>query len=566
MEIMDANDVPASNDANDTLIYKEQQLFPAALKDKQTLAVKLHEFKSSPSSLRISASQVSALVGLHPYQNLPQLLFDLVYQSYLGQRLLQQDASALGLSLVDAKTHEREQMIALAAAASKETKQLIQQVLEVSSGKRKLQSIDQVQSIQKKISTQAKNAQKAGKMSRRQAELLVEASRGHVSTGFGTCHEEEALDIYEKRVGCTVRERNEDLMEWKFERWISTEVETGVTAVPMGRAKRRRGWMAVHRKDQLLSEDDGQNEDKSKLDDCITNNVKSGPSVKNEEINDRIVQSIDKEIIVIDDEQSDEMESQPSKKIFFKIVGSVDGIRDEVYVDTPLAADSMASLNNNGGMSQLTQVDKGEFSDDEVDQVIAAYSTPKNKHSQHKLACTNNSADNENFSDDECIITLRPIVVECKHRMKKALIPPPLYDQIQTCLYCQMYEVEEADLIQVVRHQNVVEHKLKSTDTNESNHDNKNHIEISIFRISLDDPIHNHKHHWNATILPRLASFVDAVYNVRKDDTKRYRLLTALATQQDEHADAAAEEEAWKVLWEECPWLVHCDTSFGRKS
>eukprot|EP00804_Cyclotella_cryptica_P006981 CCRYP_007116-RA/>CCRYP_007116-RA protein AED:0.33 eAED:0.33 QI:0/-1/0/1/-1/1/1/0/570 len=564
-EVTDADDMTESN--HDTIFYKKQQLFPAAVKDKQILALQIHEFKSSPSSLRISASQVSALVGLHPYQNLPQLLCDFVYQSYLGQQLLQQDASALGFSLVDAKTHEQEQMIALATAASKETKQLIQQVLEVSSGKRKLQSVDQVQSIQKKIATQAKDAQRAGKMSQRQVELLVEASRGHVSTGFGTCHEEEALDVYEKRVGCTVRERNEDLMEWKFERLVSMEVETGVTAVPMGKAKRRRGWMSFKQKEQQLSENDVESGVKSKSDDvsiCKNEGAKSEPS---QSIEENSLNSSDKEIIVIDDEEGDQVESQPLKRPFFKIVGCVDGIRDEVYMDTPVATDSVDHSNSNDEISQPTQVEKGEFSDDEVDQAIAVYSTPKNKDSQHKRNCNISSADTENFSDDECEMTLRPIVVECKHRMRKALIPPPLYDQIQTCLYCQMYEVEEADLIQVVRHQNVVESKGKKNETNYSNGtstDNNKHIEITISRITLDDPIHNHKHHWNVTILPRLASFVDAVYNVRRDDTKRYRLLMALATQQDED-DANAAEEAWKILWDECPWLIHCDTSFGRR-
>eukprot|EP00804_Cyclotella_cryptica_P021988 CCRYP_000917-RA/>CCRYP_000917-RA protein AED:0.18 eAED:0.18 QI:0/-1/0/1/-1/1/1/0/222 len=203
-------------------------------------------------------------------------------------------------------------------------------------------------------------------------------------------------------------------------------------------------------------------------------------------------------------------------------------------MDTPVTADSVDHSNNTDEISQPTQDERGEFSDDEVDQAIAVYSTSNNKDNQHKRNCNINSADNDNFSDDECEMTLRPIVLECKHRMKKALIPPPLFDQIQTCLYCQMYEVE-ADLIQVVRHENVMKRQGKKHETKDtkgtSTTDNNKHIEITITRITLDDPIHNHKHHWNVTILPRLASFVDAVYSVWRDDTKRYRLLMTLATQ-----------------------------------
>ena len=35
--------------------------------------------------------------------------------------------------------------------------------------------------------------------------------------------------------------------------------------------------------------------------------------------------------------------------------------------------------------------------------------------------------------------------------MAEAKLPPPLYDQIQSCLYCHIYGVEETDLIQVSR-------------------------------------------------------------------------------------------------------------------
>jgi len=134
----------------------------------------LYNFQYSPYYLRIPASSVAGLCGLHPYQNLPQLLFDYVYQGYTGQLLLQQDAHLLGLTLVDAKSHEQETMLNLASAASKETKELVKQVLEVSEGKRKINSVDEVQTIQKQIKTQATKAKEEGKLSMKQVDSLVE--------------------------------------------------------------------------------------------------------------------------------------------------------------------------------------------------------------------------------------------------------------------------------------------------------------------------------------------------------------------------------------------------------
>eukprot|EP01082_Thalassiosira_pseudonana_P006698 g5814.t1 g5814 contig20:220941-222560(+) len=530
------------------------------INNNSSLEARLHNFQTRPSSLRIPASQVSALAGLHPYQNLPQLLYDFVYQSYLGQLLLQKDATALGLTLVDAKTHEEKIMLNLASTASTETKELVKQVLEVSSGKRKLQSVNQVQEIQTRIKHQAKEAQKSGKMSQKQVEQLVEASRGHVSTGFGTCHEEEALDVYEKRVGCCVRERNEALMEWRFDRRV---VEGGVTAVPLGVAMRRGIWKQQQQQQQQQQQSasaesvkregvhasNGAGGKSEPLDVDEVTNAKSGESkrsniAKEDEGNDNVKPSANEDIVINDDgNDTDESKTKPAyeeeARSFFKIVGAVDGIRDELYMDNtkPTTNDTTNNVHNQTNKTQST------------------YATSE-------------------FSDDEDNWSLRPIIVECKHRIHRAQIPPPIYDQVQTCLYCNMYGVEEADLIQVVRRQNEPSQddeadNKDNADTEESNEKkkkrNNKHIEITISRISLNEPIHNHNHHWNATILPRIASFVDAVYSIRGDDGKRYRLLMSVMQCQDENAGSEAEEEAWKVLWEECPWLIHCNTSYRKK-
>jgi len=517
----------------------------------------LSEFQSSPHYLRIPASSVSALCGLHPFQNLPQILYDLVYQSHLGQLLLQRDARALGLALVDAKTHEQEAMLNLASAASTETKELVQQVLEVSEGKRKLHSIDEVQSIQKRIKAQASKAQETGKLTKRQVESLVEASRGHVSTGFGTCHEDEALDVYERRIGCCVRERNEALMEWRFQRVCDIDGELGVTAVPMGGATRK-SWEQIMRGQVPKSDDEKEEPAKT-----------TRPVEMEDNCNEKYVDGSSKRYDPsgVNKSGANDDTGVPTSVIgdkprpFFRIVGAVDGIRDELYLDSPKPPDL------------------------------------KNSATAHISNATNNncarSVQNSSDDDEEDQWSLRPIIVECKHRMREAKVPPPLYDQIQTCLYCHMYNVEEADLIQVVRRKYKAERKENIALANDEGDENKGGIKmkgtpsirgkcnneskvkttknssddmkITITRVSLSDPIHNHSHHWKATLLPRLASFAEAVYNVRKDDGKRYRLLMALVQSQQEEGDDAAEEESWKVLWEECPWIRHCDTAFGKR-
>lgn len=279
-------------------------------------------FQNSSHSLRISASSVAALCGLHPYQNLPQLFFDLIYQSYLGQLLLQNDAALLGLTLVDAQVHERQQMLNMASSISQETTNLVQTAINISDGKTKVQSVDEIQTIQQQIKM---NAVASGKLSKRQVDTLVEASRGKMSTGFGNIHEDDALNLYERMVGCCVRERNESLMTWKFERvgvgstddCISDSV---VTAKPLGKATRREwGQMMTNAEEEGKEKNgDGNGEQRRNDDDNL-------------------------DIIVIDDNdhgsapssevQQPQKQQQQQHHCFFKIVGAVDGIRDEIYID-----------------------------------------------------------------------------------------------------------------------------------------------------------------------------------------------------------------------------------------
>jgi hypothetical protein len=232
----------------------------------------------------------------------------------------------------------------------------------------------------------------------------------------------------------------------------------------------------------------------------------------------------------------DAMEIAPaSNPPFFSILGSVDGIRDE-----------------------LAPNDANELGDD----------------------------------DDSWI--LRRVVVECKHRMNRIHNAPPLYDQVQAAAYCFMYGATEADIIQVMRqkasmmkqiageekkeHESVrvgdeehadppvsvsADHAEMETEPSPAEDSmsllKPDSIILSVDRVSLDDPILQHRRQWHATVLPRLRSFVDAVYSIRSQDDKRYQLLLTASD-----PSGATMDQAWQLLHTECPWLLDCDTAFYR--
>ncbi|OEU20167.1 hypothetical protein FRACYDRAFT_236236 [Fragilariopsis cylindrus CCMP1102] len=63
-------------------------------------------------------------------------------------------------------------------------------------------------------------------------------------------------------------------------------------------------------------------------------------------------------------------------------------------------------------------------------------------------------------------------------------------------------------------------------------------IKIAVNRISLDDHF-GHRINWNTIILPKLRQWTDAVYEIRSDDNKRYRLLSMMAMTQSSSSSLA---------------------------
>jgi|UniRef100_A0A8J9SH23 hypothetical protein len=485
-------------------------------------------FQHQSHSLRVSASNIAAMTGFHPWKNLPELVMNLVYQGGLGQALLRKDARLLGLQL----TTEEDVLHDLAQKSGASTQKALQSILQIKDGSKKVESVELAAKLKQRVMNEAV---KSGNLNKEQLKTLQEGTRSAVDTGYGTHHEANALNLYEKQCGWEVRERNAEIRNWPFARRedIASASETiqGLpTVIPIRPA-------SSQLPSPMLAETD-LNEKNLKRANLSTN----GESV---EIHDVVSSTSFGKASIRDDtlqprtSLKDRYTTKSPTAIaannhyellpFFSIVGSVDGLREELF-----SPDTSCSVST-------------EFGAD---------------------------------------LALRTVIVECKHRMRKALVVPPLYEQIQTITYCLMYEVSEADIVQVLRHDPSASGKgsCASVENNKAldawvvstQNQGKSAAAASTtklsavskptlttYRVSLNDPVMQHQSQWRDTVLPRLRSFVEAVYAIRASDDKRYRLLVALSLS-TEGEGAAMASDAWKILHQECQWLESCNTAFSR--
>jgi hypothetical protein len=546
------------------------------------------EFKYQDHSLRINASDIAAVTGFHPYRSLAKVLMNHIYQGRAGQQLKEHDAELLGIAMIS----EDQVLLELAKKAGAETSNALQSAMQVKSGNKKLETVEIADKVKKKVLEEAKKSKKLSKVELKQ---LEEAARDSVNTGFGNAWEDKALDMYERQCGWEVRDRNVEVRTWSFRKENNNDNDASVTPMAPAYAPVREIFsshtLAPNPKKQKTQE--------------VVDLVGESPSIDG-------VETIPKQESVANDSLLDgaDRREKPlfSEPPFFSIRGAVDGIREE-------------------------------------------------------LAPSGNPALTPGSPGDDNSWVLNRVIVECKHRMSRLQASPPLYEQIQTTAYCLMYEVQDADIVQVLRkqlprarrkskpkpstkskredenmlpvsqffsskssekentvkgvqdqnaptvgsgnntkdtskaqpkepadtgstppcdtldskggdvpkppvyvpcdsQQEQVEESSSSTDTDTANttspvDDHVTILEIGVNRVSLDDPILQHRHNWNNIILPRLRSWTDAVYTVKRCDDKRYRLLQSMI----EPPDLA---QAWQILFEECPWFVHCDTAYHR--
>lgn len=462
-------------------------------------AQRINAFKKQADSLRIPASRVAALTGYHPYAVLPEVFMDLIYQGPVGHELRLQDCRDLNVQLVSTDVL----LMELAEKAGVETAQALESAMQVKDGTKLLKDVRVAEVIKRKVLDEAK---KSKKLSVEELKRLAEGTRSYVDTGFGTHHEGTALDLFEKQCGWEVRERNTSILHWSFARAEDVGAPSNEpTVIPLASAAgkerilRSEHWNIKREREE-------------------TTEIEMARTVKSEE----------------------------KPKAFFSICGTVDGVRDELW---------------------------------------------------HRHSCSNDGS----FTDDDW--ELREVIVECKHRMKRAYSTPPLYDQIQATAYCLMYGVNDADIIQVIRKEHPLKKRrrtkedsekgtvkadpkqtllddflpvknnekertekaesiapVEGTESEAANNDDQS-IEIVVSRLSVDDGIMNHRQNWQSIILPRLRSFVDAVYRVRADDDARKLFLQVVV---NEELSGYATQVSWDLLHRECPWLEACDTAVRR--
>lgn len=143
------------------------------------------------------------------------------------------------------------------------------------------------------------------------------------------------------------------------------------------------------------------------------------------------------------------------------------------------------------------------------------------------------------LSDSSPLASIQHIVVECKNRVHRLTIPPPIYDQIQAVTYCIMSKCRMADIVQSIS-QNDMWQPSKMARTSYISqiglqlkcgvvkHANTYDVhDFNVHRVHLDDLVYQHAQHWHTIILPRLGEFAAAIRRLRCDDSIRYAWLSA---------------------------------------
>jgi len=303
-------------------------------------------------------------------------------------------------------------LLSIATKAGTAVRDSMKQALAVQKGKLILKTNQDVTELNQRVQLEASKAQKSDKkITENELTTLQKGVQQLVNRGYGTFHEQEAMDMYERQCGWEIRERNSVMVKWPFIRSedvlqhqhnITTTKsssehpiiqESQRTVVPLTSAI----------KSEITKHERPPNSSRKRL-------HPSNIHPTNEESSSTHVDTIEEKPIFIDTE--DAVQIQPAQRPFFCLNGSVDGIRDELWYD----------VEHRRSKGEATFIDHGWDQNDE---------------------------------DDEW--KLRQVVIDCKHCMNKkkhtrvatASTPPPLYGQIQAVAYCLMYETTEADIIEV---------------------------------------------------------------------------------------------------------------------
>jgi len=254
---------------------------------------RIRAFCQQKHSLRLSASNIAAAAGLHPYKNLAEMLHQLIYQDC--PELLRRDTDLLGITVQQVVHKEEHVLQELAQRAGVSVKDCLNA---------KHGTVRTVQAATKLKQETIQKAAKTKKISADELQQFSRAVRHTVDTGFGQCHENAALDWLEQHTGgWPVTHRNAEIRAWGFQKSLACTSGTNNndSVAPVGPAapwKRRR--QAVAAVVDLTREEEGSSNE------TITSTTNSSTT-----------------------EPPPEEEDEPAPP-FFWILGSVDGLREEL--------------------------------------------------------------------------------------------------------------------------------------------------------------------------------------------------------------------------------------------
>lgn len=579
--------------------------------DLPSSLLRLRAFQNQCHSLRINVSELAACAGFHPYKCLPKLLHEHVYQGMAGHALLMHDAKLLGLRVVSDQQVWQE----LAQKASVATQQAMAQALRVQTGQDKLASVQAAETLRQQIAKEAKSSKR---LTSQQLAMLEDGARHCIHTGFGTTWESHALDVYEKQCGWEITERNAQVRIWDFDShgtplgpprsWSNSsshekssasivdvnaeihqyENDQLSTSHSCSLGKRQRVESNIHDKDALPELTVCSSRQDNKNSNIITN-------------------MIDHESLILDSDTKDETSVvQGGSLPYFSLRGSVDGIRQELV---PIPKHPNHTNEDNKSSDHVDDDDDNEFDADvtwKLHQIVVEC-----KHRMHQLQPTPPiyemiqatvyclMYDTQDADLIQILRTEEGLQKKNRQSFKKSiqdkenkainkitnyLVTETIAnndDAIKTIdrevasrtsggrddetstknasplrMDIHPANMNDVDLHKTTTHSSNTseESSLEMETLNESS--SSNQFEISVYRISIDDELFQHRQNWHSIVLPRLRSWTEAVYSVRKDDDKRYRLLLALAEERL--------QVAWSILLDECPWLRDCDTSYAR--
>jgi len=154
--------------------------------------------------LKIRASDVSKLCGIHPWADVPALFTELLYQGL--PQLLNSDVAALGIVLLN----EEEEIDSLLAQAGASTRKAMRAAAVAKPG-----DVNAAAAVKTAVDETIASSTTLTEADRA---TLKKRARHLVNTNFGTSHEDNALKLYETQTGCPVRLCNERTYVWPFPR------------------------------------------------------------------------------------------------------------------------------------------------------------------------------------------------------------------------------------------------------------------------------------------------------------------------------------------------------------